>query len=152
MAVVTGTVAFSDISNLTPEKFAQHMHNLHSDLVTKHGFGIMHTETNTGGGLDWTFTYAEPVHGSEELMQNLTVSSLALSPEQIAAIHHANVVLKNSAGIKRVMSDETTGLTQYVPLTDDKDSPDYDPAAEGACRDINILEALLEPYDYQGKQ
>lgn len=149
MARITGSIPYSDIANLNGRALDEALTKKHRELVDKHGFDV---QDAIDRGLV-TFDYAE---GFQDIPQgsHLTkadADNRFLLPEQVEAIHHANVVLKNSAGIKQVPDGEHPTGSRYEPLTDDKDHKDYDPAAEAVCRDINVLEALLEPYDTQGK-
>lgn len=153
MARITGSIPHSDIANLNGRALDEALTKKHRELVDQYGFGLMHTTREQGGDLSFTFDYAEGFQnipqGSHLTKQD--ADNRFLLPEQVEAIHHANVVLKNSAGIKQVPDGEHPTGSRYEPLTDDKDHKDYDPAASAVCRDINVLEALLEPYDTQGK-
>lgn len=153
MARITGTVPYSDIQNLSPRALEEALTNKHRELVDKHGMGLLHTERQPNGDLTFNFDHADGFT-HVPLGSHLTErdeDKRLLTPEQVQAVHHAKVVLANSAGIKQVPDGEHPTGSRYEPLTTDKDHKDFDPAAADVCRDINVLEAMLEPYDTQGK-
>lgn len=147
MSRITGTIPFRDVQNLSTPALEEQLVRRHRELVDKNGFGLLHTTREQNGDIAFTFDYADGF----TMASNELVADELLTPEQVVAIHHARVVLANSSGVKQVPDGASPTGSSYEPLTDDKDSPQYDPAAAAVCRDINVLDQLLEPYETQGK-
>lgn len=128
MARETGTFEPKDVLNLEGGSLQRLYDQKHGELSEKFGPGVFNTHNRGDGSIEWTFDYADKFDAGVYTGGGRSVG--ALTPEQVEAVNHVNVIAKNSGSIKFVDGE-------YVPLEED------DEAAQQLCGHINIVEELL---------